>query len=195
MSNSNDVLYKIKPLIWSEEDVKEEFDRVTAPTSFGPYWVGLSGDMQWEWGYYFCEWSDEDEIECEGLEDGKRRRRAALAETSIRRAGGSRGRLSVKAVTPIMRTICAARSRRGLSQEGLASRCGIAASAISHYETGRRRPDLQNLVKLADGLGVSIDYLLGRTVNDKSHLVDVDRRLEKVRLVMQNAASAIDRLV
>ena len=37
-------------------------------------------------------------------------------------------------------------------------------AAISHFETGERRPSLENLLKLADALAVSVDYLLGREV-------------------------------
>jgi len=51
---------------------------------------------------------------------------------------------------------------RGLSQTDLADRAGFQPSAISHFETGTRAPSFDNLRKLADALGVSIDYLLGR---------------------------------
>jgi transcriptional regulator with XRE-family HTH domain len=35
--------------------------------------------------------------------------------------------------------------------------------AISHFETGRRAPSLDNLKRLADALEVTTDYLIGRT--------------------------------
>ncbi len=55
-----------------------------------------------------------------------------------------------------------ARQDKGLSQSELAERAGFQPSAISHFETGTRAPSFDNLRKLADALGVSIDYLLGR---------------------------------
>lgn len=56
----------------------------------------------------------------------------------------------------------AAREMRGLSQGGLATRSGLQASAISHFETGSRKPSFDNLRRLADALEVTTDYLLGR---------------------------------
>lgn len=54
------------------------------------------------------------------------------------------------------------RESRGITQSDLAERTGLKPSAISHFESGRRRPCLANLVKLADALGCSADVLLGR---------------------------------
>jgi len=51
---------------------------------------------------------------------------------------------------------------RKLSQEALANRAGLQASAISHFESGTRKPSFDNLRRLADALEVSTDYLLGR---------------------------------
>ena len=55
------------------------------------------------------------------------------------------------------------REMRKLSQAELATRAKLQASAVSHFETGTRRPSFDNLRRLADALGVSTDYLLGRS--------------------------------
>jgi transcriptional regulator with XRE-family HTH domain len=55
-----------------------------------------------------------------------------------------------------------ARENRGLSQSELAEKAGFQPSAISHFESGRRSPSLENLKRLADALAVDIDFLLGR---------------------------------
>jgi transcriptional regulator with XRE-family HTH domain len=60
----------------------------------------------------------------------------------------------------------AIREQRGYSQDELARRTGLQASAISHFETGTRKPSFENLRRLADALEVTTDYLLGR--DDKS---------------------------
>jgi len=55
-----------------------------------------------------------------------------------------------------------AREMRGWSQTELAEKSGLQASAISHFEVGRRAPSFDNLKLLAETLQVSIDYLSGR---------------------------------
>jgi transcriptional regulator with XRE-family HTH domain len=56
-----------------------------------------------------------------------------------------------------------ARELRKLSQAELATRAKLQPSAVSHFETGTRRPSFDNLKRLADALTVSTDYLLGRS--------------------------------
>jgi transcriptional regulator with XRE-family HTH domain len=55
-----------------------------------------------------------------------------------------------------------ARESRQLSQSKLAERAGLQVSAVSHFETGNRKPSFDNLRRLADALNVTTDYLLGR---------------------------------
>lgn len=45
---------------------------------------------------------------------------------------------------------------RGISQEALSEKLGVAANTISRWETGTYQPDLDDLEKLARVLGVSI---------------------------------------
>lgn len=59
-------------------------------------------------------------------------------------------------------TLRAVRESRGLTQAELAQRSGFQPSAVSHFERGRRTPTVQNIERLADTLGVAVDYLLGR---------------------------------
>ncbi|MDA0782793.1 MAG: helix-turn-helix transcriptional regulator [Proteobacteria bacterium] len=58
---------------------------------------------------------------------------------------------------------------RGLSQGALAKKTGLQPSAISHFETGSRKASFDNLRKLANGLDVTIDYLLGRSDDPFAH--------------------------
>ncbi|MEW8508326.1 MAG: helix-turn-helix transcriptional regulator [Candidatus Thiodiazotropha sp.] len=55
------------------------------------------------------------------------------------------------------------RKQRDLNQEELANKAGLPSTAISHFESGSRKPSFDNLHKLAEALKVSIDYLMGRT--------------------------------
>ena len=52
--------------------------------------------------------------------------------------------------------------QRRMRQRELADATGITQAVISHYMGGTRMPILTNLVKIADVLNVSTDYLLGR---------------------------------
>lgn len=56
-----------------------------------------------------------------------------------------------------------ARERNGWTQEQVAEWAGIegGGQAVSHYEAGRRTPSAENLRRLATGLRVSADWLLG----------------------------------
>lgn len=57
-----------------------------------------------------------------------------------------------------------ARDLRGLSQSELADKARMPVAMISHFETGvRGSASADNLVKLANALEVSVDYLLGRS--------------------------------
>lgn len=53
-----------------------------------------------------------------------------------------------------------ARINRGLSQPELVNRCGVAQTQISRYETGKAKPRLSVLTRLADALAVDPDWLL-----------------------------------
>jgi transcriptional regulator with XRE-family HTH domain len=54
------------------------------------------------------------------------------------------------------------RLKRDLTQEELARKAGVPTISVSHFETGHRFPNAESLRRLADALGVSADYLLGR---------------------------------
>jgi len=54
---------------------------------------------------------------------------------------------------------------RKISQGKLAELTGFKPAAISHFETGARKPSFDNLKRLADALEVTTDYLLGRVDN------------------------------
>ncbi|MFC4776147.1 helix-turn-helix domain-containing protein [Paenibacillus sp. GCM10023252] len=68
--------------------------------------------------------------------------------------------------------IAALRDERGWTQEQTAGELGISRAALSHYEKNRREPDTETLSKFADLFKVSIDYLVGRTLNPHTTLTD-----------------------
>lgn len=54
----------------------------------------------------------------------------------------------------------AMRERKRISQQEVADYLGITRQAYSHYEVGRRKPDYETLLKLAEFYGVSVLDLL-----------------------------------
>ena len=50
----------------------------------------------------------------------------------------------------------ALREQSGLSQAVLAEKCGIGVSTVRQFEYARREPTYETLVRLAEGLGVSL---------------------------------------
>ena len=64
-----------------------------------------------------------------------------------------------RSLLPLGRVIKQRREALALSQEKLAERCGFDRTYISMLERGLRNPSLQNLFKLADGLGTSVSQL------------------------------------
>lgn len=57
------------------------------------------------------------------------------------------------------------RRAAGLSQEQLAEQLGVTRQAVSKWETGEGKPDIDNLLPLAKLLHTTVDYLLDDTAN------------------------------
>lgn len=54
------------------------------------------------------------------------------------------------------------RKERKISQGELAKKAGIHTNILGRYERGETTPNIDMVSKLADILGVSIDYLVGK---------------------------------
>ena len=50
--------------------------------------------------------------------------------------------------------------KKGLKQKDLAELSGITESSLSRYMKDLREPKVDDFIKMADALGVSVDYLL-----------------------------------
>lgn len=53
------------------------------------------------------------------------------------------------------------RKNNGLTMKQLGQQIGLAESTISQYETGKRSPDNETLLKLGEIFGVTVGYILG----------------------------------
>lgn len=59
------------------------------------------------------------------------------------------------------------RESKNITQTRLSVEIEISQEIISHYEIGGSRPNVENLIKIADYFNCSTDYLLNRTTNPK----------------------------
>ncbi|HEN4299209.1 TPA: transcriptional regulator [Streptococcus agalactiae] len=81
------------------------------------------------------------------------------------------------------------RKKRGYTQEEMAKLLAIGQSAYAKWENGRTEPTLDNIIKLANILDVTVDYLLGRSDNfsntivlSKNNMKSFSKRLKELRL-------------
>lgn len=72
----------------------------------------------------------------------------------------------------------AVREKKRVSQQDVADYLGITRQAYSHYEVGRRKPDYETLLKLAEFYGISVLDLLeaekAPTVEGERNVSDED---------------------
>ena len=61
------------------------------------------------------------------------------------------------------------RKEKGLTQAEVAKLLSIGESTVSFYESGKRQPDYETLVRLSEAFKVSTDFLLGKT-NLRTHI-------------------------
>lgn len=54
------------------------------------------------------------------------------------------------------------RQEKGVTAKAVADELGILPDTYRSYETGRREPNLETLIAIANYYNVSVDYLLGR---------------------------------
>ena len=75
------------------------------------------------------------------------------------------------------------RKKRNISQDKLSRLLNVHQTAISQWETGRTLPDSESLIKIADALDTTVDYLLGN---------DLPEREKGVRIpVIGNSAAGL----
>jgi transcriptional regulator with XRE-family HTH domain len=55
------------------------------------------------------------------------------------------------------------REDNDLRQEDVGKIVNVEKSTVSQWESGKRTPDVETIMKLADYFNVSIDYILGKT--------------------------------
>ncbi len=71
------------------------------------------------------------------------------------------------------------RTNTGISQKELAAYMDVSVQTLFNWENGLFQPSIDDLIKLADYFGVSLDYLVGRKVEFSEHSY-IRAQLEKI---------------
>lgn len=66
------------------------------------------------------------------------------------------------------------RKQAHLTQVELAKRLGIGQSSYADWERGKKKPTQDNLVKIAQVLNVSVDYLVGNSEEKTDELDNIE---------------------
>ena len=66
------------------------------------------------------------------------------------------------------------RKQAHLTQVELASKLGIVQSSYADWERGKKKPTQDNLVKIAQILNVSVDYLVGNSKEKSDELDNIE---------------------
>lgn len=78
------------------------------------------------------------------------------------------------------------RKENKMTMKQLGEIIGVAESTISQYETGKREPDNEMLLRLAEHFGVTVDFLLGASAQKETPSAltkkderDIERKLSE----------------
>ncbi|SMC91533.1 DNA-binding transcriptional regulator, XRE-family HTH domain [Papillibacter cinnamivorans DSM 12816] len=88
-----------------------------------------------------------------------------------------------------MKRLAELRKGAGLTQASLGRLMNAAQNSVSNWENGTREPSNEDLKKLADYFGVSIDYLLERTddPDPPSELIQGETEAERLGALLKDA--------
>ena len=86
------------------------------------------------------------------------------------------------------------REDRGISRKELAASLNITVSALGMYEQGRREPNMEMLIRLADYFNVTLDFLVGRSFNNEetSKIIEALHLKNEIERLPQGYKSIID---
>ncbi len=62
----------------------------------------------------------------------------------------------------IVRLLREERKRRKLSNYAVSKRCGVSQTMLSLVDRGLRNPKIEILLRIADGIGVKLPFIIGK---------------------------------
>lgn len=91
-----------------------------------------------------------------------------------------------------MKMLKALRKEHGLTLKELGRRVGCAETTMSQYENGKRSPDFETTLRIAEEFHVSVDYLLrGDDQAPSPKAISIAARYEKAPPKIQQAVEAV----
>lgn len=87
-----------------------------------------------------------------------------------------------------------ARLNAGITQRELSEKLGVSFVNISQWENGTRKPKYETRQKIADALGVTVDYLLGRTNQPNVRLAtqeDIERYFGRTSYITEDGVAVL----
>lgn len=88
------------------------------------------------------------------------------------------------------------RLQKELKQIELANKLSLSSVRYNQYETGKRMPDYELLIKIADFYGVTLDYLLDRKAiqlrNENVNDIEAASLIEKIYTADKEIKSSVE---
>jgi len=86
------------------------------------------------------------------------------------------------------------REDRNISRKELAAYLNISVSTLGMYEQGRREPNIDMLIMLADYFNVSLDFLVGRSADneERKNMLEALRLKNKINKLPQEYKDIIN---
>lgn len=85
-----------------------------------------------------------------------------------------------------MNNLSIARQNAHITQTELAKQLGVAKNTVSQWECGKREPDIQTLIRIADIYNVTLDYLCDHEIKNMLDLTSIPNQLVKIIEVAKN---------
>ena len=80
------------------------------------------------------------------------------------------------------------RTSHELTQEQLASQSGLSISALQKYESDERKPKPEQLLKISDTLGISINIFMDFDIRTVSDFIKIQQLILSVFLLKMNTS-------
>ena len=80
---------------------------------------------------------------------------------------------------------------KGITAYSVAKGAGIPQGQMNQYKNGKRTPTAENLVKIADYLDCTIDFLLGRSKEELNEPEDEHRLIKAYRQLTDEGQRAV----
>ena len=83
------------------------------------------------------------------------------------------------------------RKLNGMTMKQLGAEIGVAESTVSQYETGKREPDNETLLRIGELFNVTVGYLLGAEEQKENPTVQMDSEVDEVTMELLDIINSV----